>query len=457
MGSTVHGLRASKVVLPNESAEELQKLADDWTDHYRPQSPGRRALVDRAFMATVHHQRSKRYLAATLGEQVRNAERRFDEDQENLVRHYTELLPSDPAAAVQGLRRTAAGCRWLLRAWLGLETDQIQGTWTPSRRELAARLLGHRPEDPTDEVSYTLIYLTLTACEGLTPEVVSALLDPRRMPDTLFRLRERPLPPPEESRKKLGDIVAKQIVEYEALARRLRIEVEEPARAAAVENAMVLKGEALALWLRYERMHDSMFHRSYNALEEPEAPPPEAAPEAEPQAGPTAPMEGDGPVPEDNAGAAAPAADPLLMEGEGPLVTEESVVERQSKRVATAEPVDPVAPAASAENDAGGEATAAPAGGVDSHDDETPAPGVVSSWAVTILGAAATPSGDAAEGPDPAAAGECCGAPAGSRAETLDTAAKMWREYFTPERIAAIQAAYQRHVEEQMKRRPRDG
>jgi hypothetical protein len=33
----------------------------------------------------------------------------------------------------------------------------------------------------------------------------------------------------------------------------------------------------------------------------------------------------------------------------------------------------------------------------------------------------------------------------------------MWREYYTPERIAAIQAAYQQHVEERMKHKPRDG
>src|SRR5690242_7272656 len=74
MNSTVHGLRAEKVVLPNESEQEIQQLMDDWTTHYRPSSPGRQALVDRAVMATVHHRRSKRYLAATLREQVRSAE-----------------------------------------------------------------------------------------------------------------------------------------------------------------------------------------------------------------------------------------------------------------------------------------------------------------------------------------------------------------------------------------------
>jgi hypothetical protein len=43
MNSTVHGLRAEKVVLPNESEAEIQQLMDAWTTHYRPTSPGRQA------------------------------------------------------------------------------------------------------------------------------------------------------------------------------------------------------------------------------------------------------------------------------------------------------------------------------------------------------------------------------------------------------------------------------
>src|SRR6516165_8647266 len=54
MNSTVHGLRATKVILPNESPAEIQALMDDWTNHYQPTTPGRRALVDRAIMATIH-------------------------------------------------------------------------------------------------------------------------------------------------------------------------------------------------------------------------------------------------------------------------------------------------------------------------------------------------------------------------------------------------------------------
>jgi hypothetical protein len=341
MNSTVHGLRAFKVVLPNESEQEIQQLMDDWTTHYRATSPGRRELVDRAVTATLHHQRSKRYLAATLREQVRGAERAFDEEQDNIVQHYVELLPVDPSASIRGLRRTAAGARWLLREWLGLEANLINGTWAPSRRELATRLLGHRPEDLKDEVSYNLLFWTITACEGVGPAAVASLLDPRIMPDTLFELCKRPLPPREQSAKQLLRTVEDQIVEYEHLAKQLRIEVEEPARAAAVETATMLKGDALALWIRYERMHDSMFHRSYNTLERPETPQPEGdpvVPEEAEESPASAPAPASGTETPPEAACTTQTESPPVPGAEGPVRADGPDVERQSKRVATVAP-----------------------------------------------------------------------------------------------------------------------
>jgi hypothetical protein len=355
MNSTVHGLTATKVVLPNESEAEVQQLMDDWTTHYRATSPGRRELVDRAVTATLHHQRSKRYLAATLREQVRNAERAFDEEQENLVQHYVELLPVEPSAAIRGLRRTAAGCRWIIRAWFDIESKLIDGIpWMPSLGEHATRLLGHKPQDHrTDEESYKILYLAVTANAEAPPKIRAALLDPRAMPDTLRHMRERPLPTPEHSFQELLKVVHDQLTEYEALARQLRIEVEEPARAAAVDKAVMLKGHDLALWIRYERMHDSMFHRSYNTLERPEAPRPEPEPEPEPAAPVEAPTEED-------AAASAPAEP-----ADGPVVTDEPRVERQSKRLATDAPVAP-APIAAVDAEAPGHDASAGVAGAES-------------------------------------------------------------------------------------------
>jgi hypothetical protein len=234
----------------------------------------------------------------------------------------------------------------------------LKGIWSGSLRQHATRLLGHKPEDLKDEVTFKLRYLTLTACTGAEPAALAALLDRRQMPDTMLYMCNRPVPPAEESSRELHKVVHDQIVGYEALAKELRIEVEEPARAAAVEKAMVLKPEALKLWIRYERMHDSMFHRSYNTLERPEAPQPEMEPEPDPAAPVESEADPAASAPPEPAVAEATTSGATFSEpAAGPVVTDEPAVERRSKRVATDEPV---APAPSAPIDAGRQAVADP-------------------------------------------------------------------------------------------------
>src|SRR5262249_20780920 len=137
----------------------------DWVGHYKPSTPGTRALVDRALMATVHHQRSKRYLTSALTQQMKGAEIRFEQQQEDVVAHYVELLPESPGAAVCGLSRLAAGCRWLIGEFLSLQAELAdKGGWVTSRRQHATRLFGHRPEDyPKDPLAFELRYLNITA------------------------------------------------------------------------------------------------------------------------------------------------------------------------------------------------------------------------------------------------------------------------------------------------------
>ena len=93
--SCKHGMTAVKLVLANEPKDWILDLTAKWVDYYQPQSPGRQALVDRAVMATVHHERSKTYLTGTLGEQVRTAQRDYDQQQQDVVLHYVQLLTTD--------------------------------------------------------------------------------------------------------------------------------------------------------------------------------------------------------------------------------------------------------------------------------------------------------------------------------------------------------------------------
>src|SRR6185437_7963843 len=83
--ATTHGLRAEALALPIEDQEELKRLTDDWLAAYQPETPGRRALLDRAVHATVQFHRGARFQTAALTKQVNAAEVAWDRDQEEQV------------------------------------------------------------------------------------------------------------------------------------------------------------------------------------------------------------------------------------------------------------------------------------------------------------------------------------------------------------------------------------
>jgi hypothetical protein len=356
MNSCKHGIRAEKLVLANEPKDWILDLTSKWVEYYQPQSPGRQALLDRAVMATVHHERSKRYLAGTLGEQVRTAERNYDRQQQDVVLHYVELLKTEPSAAVRRLKHSAAGCRWLISEFLLLQNEWIaEGYLVSSRRDHATRILGYRPDDKADAQVYYLWYYTLASRTPRNEAMSELLADRKRMPDTLRNwFRKEGAPTPEESQDQVGTILKRELAALRALEKQLRTEVEEPARAAAGEKAMVLAPDEMALWLRYERMHDAMFHRSYGALERKESAGSELehGPSAEPDPGPdsvdAAPPPGAIEALVEEAAAASAAGEERDENSEwdsrpvedppaagGPVAAVEAEVERQTKRVAT--------------------------------------------------------------------------------------------------------------------------
>src|SRR3954469_11171201 len=128
MNAWKHGLRAESLALPNEDAEALRELNDEWLEDYRPASPGMRAMLDRAVYSTVQLRRCARFHAAAVAEQVRNAEEAWDRRQEVEFERLKTLLRTAPADAMLDLKRSARGCRWLLDAWKGLlETLEQDG------------------------------------------------------------------------------------------------------------------------------------------------------------------------------------------------------------------------------------------------------------------------------------------------------------------------------------------
>ena len=263
-----HGLRAEVLDLPNETPGACEALATEWHDYYQPDSPGETALIERAVHATIQLRRCAVFQAEATAKQVREATEAWDAAHADALAALDALLwGDDPATAVAGLKRSADGCALLLDEWLPLrEALDHAGRWEPADRDRALRLCGQKPDSfEGGPLAYLVRYYNLFSLVNPNPELIAYLLDPKRIPAQLRGALAATHPNAAESRVALRELVE---LEIEALQSRLaRLEVLADAdRAGTADRAVLLGGVEGALLLRYEKMHDGIFHRAYSAL-----------------------------------------------------------------------------------------------------------------------------------------------------------------------------------------------
>ena len=266
-----HGLRAETLALPGQDAAVLKELHDEWLDHYRPASPGMRAMLDHTVFSHVQFGRCQQFHAAAVADQARKAGFEFDRAQEDEVRALVKLLATEPADALVGLRRSAAGCRWLIARWTALlESFNKFRFWAPSERDEAIRLIGNRPETEhlkSQPDGYDLRYFNLYSMEHPSAEGIAWLLDPKRLPDTLARCyNARVRPDMEKCRAAIREVAEENLADLDVLEELLRTEIEEPGREGAADRALLLDGPEGAKYLRYAQMHHLAFHRSFKGF-----------------------------------------------------------------------------------------------------------------------------------------------------------------------------------------------
>jgi hypothetical protein len=263
-----HGGRAETLVLPNEDPVKAQALHDHWHGFYTARSPAEAAYLDKIVRSLRKAERLRRAEDQTLDVQVRAAELNFDAKQEEQVESLVATLKEDPASAIRGLRRTAAGCRWLLERWNDLKDElDDRGAWVASNRMLATRLQGLRPEAcREDEMAFLTRSWNVAAQPHRDQEGLDRLLEPTQIPDTLrseFAGRE---PMAEPSRALLFEMVAEHLAELTGREEHLRTTIEEPARAGAADRAMVLEGEEGRRLHRYQVTAENDYHRAYSGF-----------------------------------------------------------------------------------------------------------------------------------------------------------------------------------------------
>jgi hypothetical protein len=201
-----HGMRARTIVLPGEDADAYQGRVDAWMADLQPRDDAEQSLVEQAARASWQLDRADRaqttHVSAMIEEAADAEDRRRDDEAVELGRRLSSD-PDDPAALVQQLEATAAGCLWLLDRWVNLRDILVSGlSWRASETREAIRLLGRQLSDASHDDAVRSIVLAGFALDPPGHQAFAARteggrsgLDPRRS--------ER-LPAPNEAQGRRG-------------------------------------------------------------------------------------------------------------------------------------------------------------------------------------------------------------------------------------------------------------
>ena len=263
------GLRARAASLPPEEAAELREIHDEWDGYYKPKSPLRRAMLERATYAQLQFYRAVEAHAAHVAECVAGADEAYLAEQQAHVDENAARLADEPADAVSALKQTAAGCRFLIRKW-----DELRGLveeygclYGASHRDLLLHLMGLVPDDiRTNEDVFWWSMVNIRAMRHPGESSLAFLDDPANIPSGLFYLRLEGYPSHDDCVRSLRELVEGELAVLVDREAHLRETIEEPGRAGAPALAKVPTDEKGALLLRYARMNDTEFHRACKAL-----------------------------------------------------------------------------------------------------------------------------------------------------------------------------------------------
>jgi hypothetical protein len=226
-------------------------------------------LLEHIVQAQEDRNECVRVRAALRDEAVRMADRYYEEAEEDAIDGFRRMLDGDPWAAVVGLKRSAAGCRWLIARWEHMEQALAAGgTWYGCDRIEAIQLQGLSAMVDDLCISESA-YMTWLHCLVAQPNPkerdIGLVLDRRVMPKALQDRDVEVWPgDPAASRAALEAIVARELPALRAREAMLRVKYEEPARAEAKEQALArlaLRKEEVAL-LRAQRSHEQSYQRA---------------------------------------------------------------------------------------------------------------------------------------------------------------------------------------------------
>jgi hypothetical protein len=272
-----HGGRAGSLILPGEDPQELAERLDVWVGEHNPRTGAEYYELTNAVDASWRQDRLKRAEAARLTRRHHEIAEGFDDRQAGEVEGYIEMLESQPAAAVRGLRGGSAGIRWMLG-----QVELLQGQlakyygFDASQRRRLVSLLGKRPEHLFDDPElwpWARAYLAgFIDGRPMTAKLACELLGPDRpeaMDRGVFAHRVEAelgaVPTAREgqawARARLREMHAELTERLELVGLR-----EARDRAMALEEAWVDTGDEAARIVGYEQKYNRMRQGSMKEL-----------------------------------------------------------------------------------------------------------------------------------------------------------------------------------------------
>jgi hypothetical protein len=143
------GLTGAGIVLPPDAAAEVQRREAGFARDFLPRNEVERELVRQialgAWRSEVLTMRIIQHEARTNAARFNN----WEADEQLAAAEIGRRLADDPEVTVKRLRRSSAGCDWLIERWTllgdGLASTEVGGpncTWTDADLALALDLLG---------------------------------------------------------------------------------------------------------------------------------------------------------------------------------------------------------------------------------------------------------------------------------------------------------------------------
>jgi hypothetical protein len=197
------------------------------------------------------------FLDTTTDGQGREVIVASEEARTTLVADLVALLPTVSDQAISRLRRFGHGRRWLLNEWTRHQDGLLRYGYIPLERwPDLVRLFGADPDldriGGSEPAFLTALYNFQCQPEPAVAQI-AALCAPHRRPAALAQLRlPAALPAPDESRRRLRELVATEIEETRRLERALRLGQDRADLERVLKQTLVLNDDAPSRqFLRY--------------------------------------------------------------------------------------------------------------------------------------------------------------------------------------------------------------